>query len=376
MPVGLAQSRKFINAATLSGDLYWAGRLTLATSPAEIRMFDDVYFGRLNFASSTLARENADRDTESVPIGSPAGATEGELGSGHRRRVPGDGDRLATADTTPSDSAGEVTFPTSLKNYVDRPFEELSNSDLDQLTRVLRPLVGNPLISQPRRRPSRQGDSIDMKRTVLQTLKHGGEVMLPARQERLRQPVNLTFVLDVSGSMAARTRALLLCAALFVRSSRLNTAYTVGTELTNVTSALRNPDKLEDALDEAAAVMTGRHGGTLMGECLRELLETSGQSRSIRGAIVIIYSDGLERGDPMLLGEQMRRLSLRTRRVIWMNPLSYIAGYEPLARGMQQALPYVDHFSSGHNMRTFIGTITSTLRNLDVSIRSDELASV
>jgi hypothetical protein len=134
-----------------------------------------------------------------------------------------------------------------------------------------------------------------------------------------------------------------------LRSDRRFEAFCFGTRLTRVTRALARGDANE-ALERAAAEVADWEGGTRIGESLKRFLDDFGHGGMARGAVVVLCSDGLDVGDPEHLREQMERLSRLAHRVVWVNPLSEDPSYEPLARGMKAALPYVDTFTSGHNL--------------------------
>ncbi|NEB06283.1 VWA domain-containing protein, partial [Streptomyces sp. SID13726] len=216
-----------------------------------------------------------------------------------------------------------------------------------------------------RRRPSRHGE-VDPRRTVRELLRHGGEPTRPRRHARVLRPRRVVLLVDVSGSMAPYADALLRFAhaAALARTrpappaSRARTGsarpprtevFTIGTRLTRVTRELshRDPDLAMRAL--AAAVPDWR-GGTRLGGLLREFLDRWGQRGLARGAVVVLLSDGWERGDPELLAAQMRRLHRLAHRVIWANPRKARPGYAPLAAGMAAALPSVDAFVEGHSL--------------------------
>jgi uncharacterized protein with von Willebrand factor type A (vWA) domain len=149
--------------------------------------------------------------------------------------------------------------------------------------------------------------------------------------------------------MDAYSRALVLFAHAALRSDRRFEAFCFGTRLTRVTRQLEGSDP-DDALRRAAAEVLDWDGGTRIGECLERFLDEYGHGGLARGAVVVICSDGLDVGDPELLGEAMARLSRLAHRVVWLNPLKEDPAYAPLARGMQAALPHVDLFASGHNL--------------------------
>ncbi|MFD0906036.1 vWA domain-containing protein, partial [Actinomadura sediminis] len=197
--------------------------------------------------------------------------------------------------------------------------------------------------------PARTG-RLDPSRTVRETLRRGGETAPPRYRAPRVRPRRVVLIVDVSGSMAPYADALLRFAHAAVRSGgRAAEAFTVGTRLTRVTRELgaRDPDA---ALAAASAAIPDWSGGTRLGEELREFLDRFGRPGMARGAVVVIASDGWERGDAGLLGEQAARLHRLAHRVIWANPHRARPGYEPLTAGMAAALPHVDDFTSGHSL--------------------------
>jgi uncharacterized protein with von Willebrand factor type A (vWA) domain len=163
----------------------------------------------------------------------------------------------------------------------------------------------------------------------------------------------VVLLVDVSGSMSPYADALLRFAHAAVRARPASTeVFTIGTRLTRVTRELRlrDPDR---ALAAGGSAIPDWSGGTRLGEVLKAFLDRWGQRGTARGAVVVICSDGWERGDAELLGEQMARLRRLAYRVVWVNPHKGRAGYEPLTGGMQAALPHVDVFVSGHSMAAF-----------------------
>lgn len=220
----------------------------------------------------------------------------------------------------------------------------------------------NPVLRRVRRRGADPtGRRLDVRRTVRAMHRLDGDLLLPrfTRPRRHAQP--LTFVVDVSGSMAVATRGLLLAVASFVRGEPAHEAFTFGTRLTRITPALRG-SPVTSAIETAADLARDRAGGTRIGESLQQLLDAHGQPRAVRSAVVVTYSDGLERDDPDLLARQMERLALRARKVLWLNPLSSSPDYQPLARGMQAAMPYIDSFASGHDLASFEEAVSVVLQ--------------
>jgi len=157
------------------------------------------------------------------------------------------------------------------------------------------------------------------------------------------------LLLDVSGSMSTHSQAMLVLAHALLRLQPQTEVLCFGTRLTSATRALSVSDP-DEALRRAAQDVVDWEGGTRIGEAVKEFLDGGGHRGSARGAIVVICSDGLDVGEPELLRAQMERLSRLAHRVVWLNPLKQDPAYEPLARGMEAALPFVDVFASGHNL--------------------------
>jgi uncharacterized protein len=163
----------------------------------------------------------------------------------------------------------------------------------------------------------------------------------------------VVLLVDVSGSMSPYADALLRLAHTFAQGTEEGVeVFTVGTRLTHLTRAmrLRDPDR---AIVAASATVPDWSGGTRLGETLKVFLDRWGQRGMARGAVVVVFSDGWERGEVGLLGEQMMRLQRLAHRVVWVNPHRGKEGYLPVQRGIVAALPYVDDFVAGHSMATF-----------------------
>jgi uncharacterized protein with von Willebrand factor type A (vWA) domain len=189
--------------------------------------------------------------------------------------------------------------------------------------------------------------------TVRRNLRHGGLPLERAWQRPVDRPRRIVFLLDVSGSMEAYSRGLarFAHAALVSRRSGRVEVFTIGTHLTRVTREMARRDP-EAALRAAGRSVTDWSGGTRLGESIRHFNDGWGVRGMARGAVVVICSDGWDRGAPDVMAEEMARLSRVARRVVWVNPLKASPGYVPLARGMAAALPYVDQFVEGHSIRS------------------------
>jgi uncharacterized protein with von Willebrand factor type A (vWA) domain len=179
-----------------------------------------------------------------------------------------------------------------------------------------------------------------------------------AWRRRATRPRRVVLLLDVSGSMSAYADALLRLAHRFSHppAGRGPAApvevFTVGTRLTRVTPAMRMRDP-ERAIVAAGETVPDWSGGTRLGEVLRAFVDRWGQRGVARGAVVVICSDGWERGDPALLAEQVQRLSRLAHRVVWVNPHRGKVGYQPVQGGIAAVLPYVDDFVAGHSLGAY-----------------------
>jgi uncharacterized protein len=315
--------------------VYWAGRATLVRRPEDIEPYDRafaVFFeGRSGQADPAILEPihltiAMDTDDDS--------ADDEDDSSGE-----------ASDDETIElrFSAAEVLRHKDFAAYDD---DELAQAQT--LMSELR-LVGSPRSSLRLESTHRSTRHPDIRATVRASLRSGGE---PARRHyrtpstRLRR---LVLVLDVSGSMEPYARALLRFVHAAVAGRQKVEAFALGTRLTRVTRELtsRDPDV---ALQAAGTRVSDWSGGTRLGAGLRTFNDEWGVRGLARNSIVVIMSDGWDRGDPDLLAEQMQRLQRVTHRLIWVNPLKVTPGYAPLARGMAAALPYVDRFVEGHSL--------------------------
>jgi len=218
--------------------------------------------------------------------------------------------------------------------------------------------VGRPKRRTHRLRPDRRGSVIDVRALVRASLATGGDPVVRAYRSRAHAPRKLVLILDISGSMEAYARALLLYLHAARGSGRRVETFAFGTRLTRLTSELgtRNADA---ALAAASKRVVDWAGGTRIGESLKAYNDEWGRRALTRGAVVVILSDGCERGDPTLVGSEMARLARQAFAVVWVNPLKGHPGYEPLTGGMRAADAYVDRLVSGHDVASLeaLGTV-------------------
>jgi len=311
-------------------DTYWAGRLTLCADPADLERYDAAFAAYFGGAG--------------VPARPPRPAAV------RLRAVPldkGDG------GAQPGDGSTRTTLASRQEVLRHRDVSTLSAAERDEVRRLLALLA--PHVGRRRTRrygPASRG-AVDLERTVRRMLHQGGEPSRLARRARRRKPRRLVLLADVSGSMEPYADALLRFAHAAVRVAPFNVeVFTLGTRLTRVTRELRRRDP-DAALEAAGAAIPDWSGGTRLGDALKAFLDQWGQRGAARGAVVVLCSDGWERGDPTLLGEQVARLARLAHVVIWVNPHRGKPGYEPVTGGMVAALPHIDHLVAGHNLAAF-----------------------
>lgn len=331
VPVGTGRVITLARAAEVVGadDLYWAARATLISRHEDVAALDAAF-------------------AEAFGIAPPPGPAAPALPP--RPRVPAPTE-LAVLAGDPLDDDGARNLASRIDALRRKDFATCTPDELVLLGRLMRRLRVRPPERRTRRRaPSRGGDP-DLRRTLRRAMRTGGEPIDRAWRRRRTRRRRLLLVLDVSGSMSTYSRALAMFAHAALRSGPDWEAFAFGTRLTRVTRALADADP-DAAFAAAAAEVADWDGGTRIGESLRTLIDDHGRGPAVRGSVCVILSDGLDVGDPELLGAQMERLSRLAHRVVWLNPLKGAAGYEPLARGMAAALPHVDVFRPGHDLQS------------------------
>jgi len=323
---------------------YWAGRATLCSGPEDSAAYDRVFSAWfLDDATPTPGRPR----TSAPPlVQAPLGAEEQDGAGGAEDQL-----RIAA-------SAAEL-----LRHRDVATLDAAERARLTTLFTSLQPVA--PQRRSPRRRPHRRG-TVDTRVTLRRTLARLGEPVEIARRRRSRRPRRVVLLLDVSGSMSAYADALLRLAHRVVtahpgRAGSGAEVFSVGTRLTRLTPALRQRDA-DRALVAAGETVPDWSGGTRLAEGLEVFLDRWGQRGLVRGAVVVLFSDGWERGDAALLGEQMARLRRLAHKVVWANPHKGAAGYQPVQAGMAAALPHVDAFVAGHSLAAFTAVLEEVAR--------------
>lgn len=317
-----------------ASEVYWAGRFTLCAAPDDLERYDaafSAFFGGERPRAGGRPPQQ-ERVVQAAPLNL---------------------DESGTGAEPVEDSAEQHAVMSSEEILRHRDIAQLSPAEREQLRLLFGLLSVRPPTRPSRRHARSHRGHVDVPRTVRRVLRNGGEIRGLARQRARTKPRRVVLLVDVSGSMGPYADAVLRFAHAAVRRSPASTeVFTVGTRLTRVTRELRHRDP-DKALTASGAAIPDWSGGTRLGEVLKAFLDRWGQRGTARRATVVMFSDGWERGDCLLLGEQMQRLSRLAHAVIWVNPHKGRVGYEPLTGGMQAALPHVSTFVTGHSLAAF-----------------------
>ena len=347
VPAPLDAVLTFVDALGLLGlddraGVYWAARATLVRRPEDIAAFDRA------FAVFWEHRESPDAiDPEEISI---------------TLAIDDGGEGAADGESTAGDDPTITLRFSGVETLGEKDFAEYSDDEMRLAQRFMETLrlAGAPRASL-RRAPSRsRRGRPDLRRTVRASLAAGGEPVRRRFTEPGTRPRRIVFLLDVSGSMEPYARALVRFVHAGVAGRQRVEAFALGTRLTRITRELSSKDP-DRALRLAGHSVRDWSGGTRLGETLRAFNDEWGVRGMARSSIVVILSDGWDRGDPALLAEQMERLARVAWRIVWVNPLKVTPGYAPLARGMAAALPYVDDFVEGHSL----GALETLTRVID-----------
>ena len=313
-------------------DVYWAGRVTLCSRWEDLEIYDRAFRAFWEDVSRQALKPPKTRISVSMADDSvqpPKKTVErNERGEEAVRLRYSPVDVLRTKD-----------------------FALYTAEEFAELHKLLADLKLSGALRKSRRLEPAPRGRHDPRRTLRDAMRTGGEPMRHRFRRARSRPRRVVLLCDISGSMSAYSRALLRFMHAGVISGAPLEAFVLGTRLTRVTRELgtKNPDR---ALVEASGAVRDWSGGTRLGDTIKDFVDRWGQRGMARGSVVVILSDGWDRGDVDVLAEQMLRLSRLAYKVIWVNPLKAAPRYQPLARGMAAALPHVDEFLSGHNFES------------------------
>ena len=279
-----------------------------------------------------------------------------------KERVLGDGGGPVDALTSAIPSEWEPAY-SPYEVLSTRDFAAFNDDEVAQMRKLIVQLAPRLATALSRRRQAAaSGDEVDFRRSFRRSLRQGGEVLELARRRRRVRKLKLVLLCDVSGSM--NPYSLFLVQFIYALSSELRglDAFVFSTRLTEVTPFLKGRP-FEAALEAISDKVADWSGGTSIGGCLHAFNYGPGRSKVTSRTVVVVVSDGWDRGDARLLGEEMRLLKRRSYKIIWLNPLLGNPQYQPLVKGIQAALPYVDYFLPAQNLSHLV-KLGETLYNL------------
>jgi uncharacterized protein with von Willebrand factor type A (vWA) domain len=324
--------------------LYWTARAVFVSDPAEVKAFDAVFFSIFG----------GDEEVDpGVPesVGSPAD----ERRETERSSRDGSAQRMSSTaagehhDEDPPEAEVPLALASDEEVLRSKSFDALEPHELAGLYRLMSRLkLATPLRLTRRHEKGRRGERVDLRRTLRTSLRTGGDPMRLARRRRRVARRRLVMLCDISGSMEPYARAYLQFLTCAAGSGPNAEAFVFATRLTRLTRALasRNPER---AIQAAAAAAPDWSSGTRIGEALQAFNDRHGRRGMARGAVVVILSDGWERGDPKLVGRELERLSRLAHRIVWVNPRVAADAFTVQSGGMLAALPHCDALVSGHS---------------------------
>jgi hypothetical protein len=344
VPVTAERSARFAQALTLVRPvartrLYWTARAVLVSDPAQVKAFDAVFFSVFGSRAEEPLPPPEDRRHVPAPRDERPATGRGTGGASGAAAAPrGDGE------------AQEVAVPVAASDEErlrGKRFDALEPGELAQLYRLMAKLeLATPKRRTRRAERARRGERVDLRRTLRASLRTGGDPSRLAHRRRRVVPRRIVLLCDISGSMEPYARAYLQFLTCAGRDAE---AFVFATRLTRITRALatRSPER---AIQRAAAAAPDWSSGTRIGDALRAFNDRHGRRGMARGAVIVILSDGWERGEPALVAREMERLARLAYRIVWVNPRVSASGFAPRAGGMAAALPHVDALVSGHSL--------------------------
>jgi uncharacterized protein with von Willebrand factor type A (vWA) domain len=343
--------------------LYWTARAVLVSDPAQVRAFDQVFF---SIFGDRDAQESFDPDEARTVATAPDDRPTADHKTSRGDAAAQD-PRVSVWSSPPGtgdEDGPEVEVPLAMANdeerLAEKSFDALEPYELAQLYRLMTRLQ----LATPRRRTrryekGRHGQRIDMRRTLRSSLRTSGDPIRLARRHRRVTRRRLVMLCDISGSMEPYARAYLQFLTCAAGSGPNAEAFVFATRLTRLTRALasRHPER---AIQRAAAAAPDWSSGTRIGDALKAFNDRHGRRGMARGAVVVILSDGWERGDPMLVGREMQRLARLAHRIVWVNPRVGASAFSVQAGGMVAALPHCDALVSGHSFQA-LGEVAAAI---------------
>lgn len=342
----LVRSTEFVPIGGSRNDFRLAARALLVHHRSDLALFDEAFqvfwrrpaHGRSMRDLRSMGEERRYRAPRVAPHREDT--SDGPPDTGETNDS---GDRQPVVDLLRSFSAREVLRQ--------RDFAEYTPAEVSAARSLMTELTWDLGHRNTRRLTWGDGSDIDLRRTMRRSLSYGGEMLDIAHRQRKTKPRPLLLICDVSGSMERYTRMLLHFLHTVVVSGHQLEAFLFATRLTRITRHLSHRG-VDHAVAEVARAVPDWAGGTRIGEAIKSFNYQWARRVLRGGAVVLIISDGWDRGEPELLSREMARLQRSCHRLIWLNPLLGSPNYQPLTRGMQAAMPYIDDFLPAHNLHS------------------------
>ncbi len=350
--------------------LYVATRSNMISSYEEIALFDAV-FRRYWFDeegnpySGDNSEAMGDIFDEDIPDGAGEEGAGGEKSEDAENQDQKEGKESSGLPTEEEDSASSEAGDAEEDEEGTPSYspaevlgaKDFSTFDADQiadLRRLIQKIVPKLATKISRRKKNDlRAKDIDLKKSVKRSIQTGGEVLRLFRRKRKIQKTQIILICDVSGSMDSYSQFLIQFLYSLQNEIKSLRTFVFSTKLSDATPYLRHKD-VHFALERLASEVHDWSGGTQIGNCIRTFNVDYGRTIVNSRTIVLIISDGWDRGDTEILGEEMERLTKKCHRLIWLNPLLGSPGYRPIDRGMRTALPYCDDFMSAHNLDSLV----------------------
>ncbi|MDA1000113.1 MAG: VWA domain-containing protein [bacterium] len=374
--IDLFRSLEHLNITQLD-NIYVSTKANLVSSQEESALFDAVFrrywFDEQGneYSGDDTAQMDAAAEDDSGDGGGQEGGTPAEEGDSDSQadkqegsNLPSDeeegvegepGDADEEEEGLPSYSPGEV--------LMQKDFSTFEADQIAELRRMIARLVPKLATKISRRKKSDlRAREIDLKRSVKRSIRTGGEVLRLFRRRRKIQKTQLVLLCDVSGSMDSYSQFLIQFLYSLQNEIKSLRTFVFSTRLTDATPYLRHKD-VRTALQRLAHEVHDWSGGTQIGNCIKDFNYHHGRQIMNRRTIVLIISDGWDRGDTDTLAAEMDRLKKKCHKLLWLNPLLGSPGYRPIDRGMRTALPYCDAFMSAHNLDSLV-EMTEKISNI------------
>jgi len=344
--ISLGQKMDFVRSLEMidigsRSQVYHAARSLLVTRREEIPIFDQVFNA---FWTAPDAANDRGRPGQKTPRAPRHDTKRKKLSIA---TIMAQRSRPEDPEVEIADRAGSFSAIESLKQ---KDFSNMTEEELERIRRLILSMRWRISERQTRRLvPDKSGGKINMRRVLREAAKHGGTPIHLAWQDRKIKPRPLIVIADISGSMERYSRLLLQFAYCMAQSFSTLESFVFATRLTHITPYLRIKN-IDSAIDQAGKSVVDWSSGTRIGESLQSFNREWSRRVLRRGAVVMIISDGWERGDCSVLAQEMRYLHHRCHRLIWLNPLMGDMAYQPMVEGMQAALPHIDDFLPIHNL--------------------------